>query len=104
VDVGHVAQCPLDELERHAAATVGEVTQGGRLRAGVLDRLQDPPQHGGDHHGVRDALLYREVHPLGGVEGGQVHDASTRVERAEHGCDSGDVVRGDTDQLRLSGV
>ena len=37
----------------------------------------------------------------GGIEGRQVHDATSRVERAQHRRNAGDVVRGDADQLRL---
>ena len=101
VDVGHVRQGPLDELERHAPAAVGEVAQGRQLDAALFERGEDPAQHGRHHHGVGDALVRRQLHPGGGLEGRQVHDATPRVQRAQHRRDAGDVVRGHADQLRL---
>ena len=104
VDVGHVGQCALDELERHAPAAVGEVPQGREVGARLLNGAQDPPQHGRHHHGVRDVLRRRQLHPGGGLEGRQIHDAAAGVERAQHRRDPGDVVRGHADQLRLGGL
>ena len=101
VDVRHVAQRALDELERHPPAAVGEVAQRRGLRPGVLDRLEDPPQHRRHHHGVGDPLVRGEAHPRAGLEGRQVHDATPGVERAQHRRDPRDVVRRHADQLRL---
>ncbi len=102
VDVGQVGQGALDQLERHAPAAVGEVAQRreARRRASSTASRIRPSMVGTTMAWVMRSSA-ASSHPSAGVEGGQVHDATPRVERAQHRCDAGDVVRGHADQLRL---
>ena len=102
IDLGQRPKRPLHQLGRHAPAAVGEMAQ--RRQVVALERGQHAAKHGGHHHGVGDLLVAGGAHPGLGLERGEVDDAASRVERAQHGRNAGDVVRRDADQLGLGGV
>ncbi len=77
-----------------------------QLLAALLQHVEDAAQHGGDHHGVGDALAGGGVHPGFRGEGRQVDHAAAAIDPGEHRRDASDVIGRHADEggFFLAGV
>ena len=88
---------------RGLGAAVRERAKARHAAVVRFQHLADARQHRRYHHCVRDRLAPHRLHPLTGVELGQVHDPAPRVEVADQVRETGHVVRRDAHQHHLVG-
>ena len=70
----------------------------------AFESFDDAPQHGGNDESGGDLLRARQFDPGFGREVGELYGAAAGIDGAQHGGDSGDVVRRHTDQRGLRSV
>ena len=102
--LGELADSAPDYLDGHGGGAVGDDAQAAHVVVVELLVVHEHLEHGRDHHGAVDALVFHKLHPALGVELALYYQSATAVDGADHRLHPGDVVHGHCEDVALVGV